>query len=114
MNYDDILALVRAGYTKDDITAMGAAAPAQQPEHPKEAPEHPKEAPAPSVPPQAKPVAATSTEALLQQLFGSVNTLTQAVQAQNRANITGNSPAQTVDDIAKAATARIMGVPEKE
>lgn len=117
MNYDDILALARAGYSKDEINAMaaGAAAPPPvPPEQPKEAPEQPKEAPAPAVPPQAQPVAATSTEALLQQLFGSVNTLTQAVQAQNRANITGNSPVQTADDIAKAATARIMGVPEKE
>ena len=95
--------------------AAGAAAPAPMPpEQPKEAPKQPNEAPSPAVPPQAQPVAATSTEALLQQLFGSVNTLTQAVQAQNRANITGNAPAQTVDDIAKAATARIMGVPEKE
>ena len=124
MNYDDILALARAGYSKDEINAMAAGAaapppvppeqPKEAPEQPKEAPEQPKEAPAPAVPPQAQPVAATSTEALLQQLFGSVNTLTQAVQAQNRANITGNSPVQTADDIAKAATARIMGVPEKE
>ena len=118
MNYDDILALVRAGYSKDEINAMAAGAaapPAQETAAPPPVPpEQPKEAPAPAVPPQAQPVAATSTEALLQQLFGSVNTLTQAVQAQNRANITGNAPAQTVDDIAKAATARIMGVPEKE
>lgn len=117
MNYDDILALVRAGYSKDDINAMAAGAAAPPPVPPVQqpaAPEQPKEAPAPAVPPQAQPVAATSTEALLQQLFGSVNTLTQAVQAQNRANITGNSPVQTADDIAKAATARIMGVPEKE
>lgn len=137
MNYDDILALVRAGYSKTEIDAMaaGAAAPtpvpsAQQPaapEQPKEAPapavppaqqseapEQPKEAPAPAVPPQAQPVAATSTEALLQQLFGSVNTLTQAVQAQNRATITGTTPAQTTEEIARNATARMMGVTEKE
>lgn len=116
MNYDDILALVRAGYSKAEIDAMaaGAAAPSAPPAQKPAAPEQPKEAPAPAVPTQAQPVAATSTEALLQQLFGSVNTLTQAVQAQNRANITGNAPAQTVDDIAKTATARIMGVPEKE
>ena len=115
MNYDDILALVRAGYTKDEINAMaaGAAAPTPVPPEQPAAPEPPREAPAPAVPPQEQPVAASSTEALLQQLFGSVNTLTQAVQAQNRANITGNSPAQTVDDIAKTATARIMGVPER-
>lgn len=117
MNYDDILALVRAGYSKTEIDAMesGAAAPApvppaQQPA----APEPPKESPAPAVPPQAQPLAATSTEALLQQLFGSVNTLTQAVQAQNRAAITGTTPAQTTEEIARNATARMMGVTEKE
>lgn len=117
MNSDDILALVRAGYSKDDIDSMaaGAAAPppvltAQQPA----APEQPKEAPAPAVPTQAQPVAATSTEALLQQLFGSVKTLTQAVQAQNRASITGTTPAQTTEEIALNATSRMMGVSEKE
>lgn len=117
MNYDDILALVRAGYSKTEIDAMvsGAAAPApvptaQQPE----APEQPKEPPAPAVPPQTPPVTASSTEALLQQLFGSVNTLTQAVQAQNRATITGTTPAQTTEEIARNATARMMGVTEKE
>ena len=117
MNYDDILALVRAGYSKTEIDAMGPGAaapapvpPAQQPE----APEPPKESTAPAVPPQAQPLAATSTEALLQQLFGSVNTLTQAVQAQNRATITGTTPAQTTEEIARNATARMMGVTEKE
>lgn len=117
MNYDDILALVRAGYSKAEIDAMGSGAaapapapPAQQPE----APEPPKESPAPAVPTQAQPQAATSTEALLQQLFGSVNTLTQAVQAQNRATITGTTPAQTTEEIARNATARMMGVTEKE
>lgn len=117
MNYDDILALVRAGYSKAEIDAMGTGAaaaapvpPAQQPA----APEPPKESTAPAVPPQAQPLAATSTEALLQQLFGSVNTLTQAVQAQNRATITGTTPAQTTEEIARNATARMMGVTEKE
>ena len=131
MNYDDILALVRAGYSKTEIDAMGSGAaapapvpPAQQPaapEQPKESPApavppqaQPKESPAPAVPPQAQPLAATSTEALLQQLFGSVNTLTQAVQAQNRATITGTTPAQTSEEIARNATARMMGVTEKE
>ena len=131
MNYDDILALVRAGYSKTEIDAMGsgAAAPApvpptqqpaapapvpptQQPAAP--APVPPTQQPAPAVPPQAQPLAATSTEALLQQLFGSVNTLTQAVQAQNRAAITGITPAPTTDEIARNATARMMGVTEEE
>ena len=129
MNYDDILALVRAGYSKTEIDAMGSGAaapapvpPAQQPA----APEPPKESPAPAVPPQAQPVSVAVAEQmegpqeynvveqLLQQLFGSVNTLTQAVQAQNRATITGTTPAQTTEEIARNATARMMGVTEKE
>lgn len=116
MNYEDILALVRAGYSKSEIDAMavGFAAPSASTERRAETPAPAQEPPAPAVQAPAQQTAASSTEALLQQLFGSVNTLTQAVQAQNRANITGNAPAQTVDDIAKAATARIMGVPEKE
>lgn len=117
MNYDDILALVRAGYSKTEIDAMGSGAAAPAPVPPTqqlEATEPPKESPAPAVPPQAQPLAATSTEALLQQLFGSVNTLTQAVQAQNRATITGTAPAQTTEEIARNATARMMGVTEKE
>ena len=124
MNYDDILALVRAGYSKTEIASMGFGAAAPAPVPPTQqpaAPEPPKESPAPAVPPQAQaqppqaqPLAATSTEALLQQLFGSVNTLTQAVQAQNRAAITGITPAQTSEEIARNATARMMGVTEKE
>lgn len=118
MYYDDILTLVRAGYSKAEIGAMaaGAAAPSapskQRPEAPAASQKPPAQQPAVQAP--AQQPAATSTEALLQQLFSSVNTLTQAVQAQNRANITGNAPAQTVDDIAKTATARVMGVLEKE
>lgn len=117
MNYDDILALVRAGYSKTEIDAMVSGAAAQDPVPPAQqpaAPEPPKESPAPAVPSQTPPVTATSTEALLQQLFGSVNTLTQAVQAQNRATITGTTPAQTTEEIARNATARMMGVTEKE
>lgn len=117
MNYDEILALVRAGYSKNEINAMAAGAAATPPAPPAQqpaAPEQPKESPAHAVSPQAQPVAATSTEALLQQLFGSVNTLTQAVQAQNRATVTGITPAQTTEEIARSATARMMGVTEKE
>ena len=117
MNYEDILALVRAGYSKTEIDAMGSGAAAPAPVPPTQqpaAPEPPKESPASAMPPQTPPVTATSTEALLQQLFGSVNTLTQAVQAQNRATITGTTPAQTTEEIARNATARMMGVTEKE
>lgn len=124
MNYDDILALVRAGYTKSEIDAMGAGAAETAPLQTEQLPrvsDQTKEAPPPAVPspapaePAAPAAPASSTEALLQQLFGSVNTLTQAVQAQNRAAITGTTPAQTAEEIARNATARMMGVnTEKE
>ena len=121
MTYDDIVALARAGYSKAEIDALVAGAavpatvpPAQQPAQQPAEPEQPKESAAPAVQTQAQPVAASSTEALLQQLFGSVNTLTQAVQAQNRATIIGTTPAQTTEEIARNATARMMGVTEKE
>ena len=119
MNYEDILALVRAGYTKSEIDAMGDGAAETAPvqtEQPPAVPDQTKEAPAPAVPsPTPAAPAVTGTEALLQQLFGSVNMLTQAVQAQNRATITGNTQAQTAEEIARNATARMMGVnTEKE
>lgn len=107
MNYDDVIALVRAGYTKTEIDAMAAgdATPPATPEQPKEAP---------AVPPLAIPETSDSTETLLRQLFGSVNRLTQAVQAQNLATITGQTQAQTTEEIARNATARMMGATEKE
>ena len=134
MNYDDILALVRAGYSKAEIDAMGSGAAAPAPVQPVQtAPQKAASAritqpqqPAPAQPAPAQPVPVAvaeqmegpqeynGIEQLLQQLFGSVNTLTQAVQAQNRATITGATPAQTTEEIARNATARMMGVTEKE
>lgn len=118
MNYEDILALVHAGYTKDEITAMGAAAPTT-PATPAPAPEpaaEPSEATAvqsPDAVPAAQPV--NATEQLLQQLLGGISTLTEAVQAQNRAGITGETPPKSTADLAREATARLAGIPyEKE
>lgn len=117
MNYEDILALVHAGYTKDEITAMGAAAPAT-PETP--APEPAVEPPetaavqSPDAMPSAQPPV-NATEQLLQQLLGGISTLTDAVQAQNRAGITGVTPPKSNVDRAREATARLAGIPyEKE
>lgn len=119
MNYEDILALVHAGYTKDDIAAMGAAAsatPAPEPEPAAEPPEATAVQSPDAVPaaqPAAQPVIAT--EQLLQQLLGGISTLTDAVQAQNRAGITGVTPPKSNADLAREATARMAGIPyEKE
>lgn len=116
MNYEDILALVHAGYTKDEITAMGAAAPATPAPEPEPAAE-PSETttvqPPDAVPAAQPPV--NATEQLLQQLLGGMSTLTQAVQAQNRAGITGATPPKSNADLAREATARMAGIPyEKE
>lgn len=115
MNYEDILALVHAGYTKDEIAAMGAAAPATPAPEPEPAAE-PSQATAvqsPDAVPAAQPV--NATEQLLQQLLGGISTLTDAVQAQNRASITGVTPPKSNADLAREATARLAGIQyEKE
>lgn len=113
MNYEDILALVHAGYTKDEIAAMGAAAPATPAPEPEPEPAaEPSEATAVQSP-HAVPAAQTpvnATEQLLQQLLGGMSTLTAAVQAQNRAGITGVTPPKSDADLAREATARLAGI----
>lgn len=116
MNYEDILALVHAGYTKDEIAAMGAAAPATPAPEPEPTAE-PQETAAmqsPDAVPAAQPPV-NATEQLLQQLLGGISTLTDAVQAQNRAGITGATPPKSNADLAREATVRLAGIPyEKE
>ena len=117
MNYEDILALVHAGYTKDEIAAMGAAAPATPAAPAPDPAAEPPETTAvqsPDAVPAARPPV-NATEQLLQQLLGGISTLTDAVQAQNRAGITGVTPPESTADLAREATARLAGIPyEKE
>lgn len=112
MNYDDILALVHAGYNKDDIAAMGAATPATPAPEPEQTADPPKTAAvqSPDAVPTAQPPV-NATEQLLQQLLGGMSTLTAAVQAQNRAGITGATPPKSNVDLAREATARLAGIP---
>lgn len=113
MNYDDILALVRAGYSKDEIAAMGAAAPATPAPKPEQTADPPKTKTAAVQSPDAVPAAqppVNATEQLLQQLLGGMSTLTAAVQAQNRASITGAIPPKSNVDLAREATARLAGI----
>ena len=93
MTYADILTLLRAGYTKDEIDAMEAPeAPAPQPETQpaNQAQEAPAEEPAPEAQPanQAQEAPADPTQQILQQL----TELVRSVQAQNlgAAEIRGN------------------------
>lgn len=114
MTYADKIALARAGYSRAEIEAMdpgSAAAPATAqtatPVEPEQAPAagqeqdqatEPEQAPAPVTPPQSLEMA------MLQQILG-------AVQAGNRAGITGATPpaAQSGMDVVKNATAQLMG-----
>ena len=91
MKLEDVMALVHAGYTKDEISAMSAPEPAPAP-----APE-PAAAPAPE--PAAAPAPQVSqTEALLREILG-------AVQMGNVNKATTEPPVEKGADV---VTARII------
>ena len=109
MNYNEILELVRAGFTRDEINAMQAPTTAEPPAADPPAAD-PQPAEPPAADPKPEPVAAppaTETEKLLRELLGGMSTLTKAVQAGNRANITREEPPDR-QQVAGAATARII------
>lgn len=71
MKLEDVMALVRAGYTKDEIAAMAAPEPAESPAA------EPEPAPAPEPAPESSPASApapqvSQTEALLREILGAV------------------------------------------
>lgn len=91
MNFDDVMALVKAGYTKEEISAMSApetpdTATAQEPETPATVPE-------PETVPQQ-----TNMEHLLREILG-------AVQA---GNIIKNTMEPPVENGGNLATARLI------
>ena len=99
MNYDDILALVRAGYTKDEISAMTTPKPAAAPAPEPAAAPAPEPAAAPTPEPAAAPAPQVSqTEALLREILG-------AVQMGNINKATTEPP---VDKGADVVTARLI------
>ena len=110
MKLEDVMALVRAGYTKDEISAMTAPepAPAPAPEPaPTRAPEpvpEPAPTPAPEPVPEPAPAPAVAsapqvsqTEALLREILG-------AVQMGNINKATTEPPVEKGADV---VTARI-------
>lgn len=88
MTYADIIIMLKAGYTKEEIEAMDQPSdPAAQPET--QPVDQAPEAPAEEQAPEAQPAApADPTQQILQQL----TELVRSVQAQNRgaAEIKGN------------------------
>lgn len=100
MKFEDVMALVRAGYTKAEIAAMDApepAAPAPQPE-PAAQPE-PAQAAEPAPEPAPAPAPQVSqTEALLREILG-------AVQQGNINKATMDPPVEKGADV---VTARLI------
>lgn len=110
MKSSEILELVRAGYTKAEIQAMDAAAPAAPAADPVPAAE--PAAPVPAADPQ--PAAEPAAPDWQQQLFTQLGALTAAIQGQNRAQ--AEMGAQIIEPYAAGVnTLRgLVNIPNKE
>ena len=97
MNYEDIILLVKAGYTRDQIAAM------QAPPAPAEPPAPPAPAPAPAEPPKPQ-----GLEDLSQMLAAEFAKLNDAIVKANLQQAQ-QPPQESVDDI----LASIINPPQK-
>ena len=91
MNQEDILALVRAGFTRSEILAMQTPAAEPAPAEPQPDPEpapQPEPEPAPAAPqPEPAPAApqpAPAPQPSNQDVLAAINSLTAAIQNINR------------------------------
>lgn len=115
MTYTEILELIRAGFTKDEINAMMNESgpekiPEKSPENPEQTPV-PSPEPTPAAPPEPKPTPVpektepTETEKLLSALGMQITTLTNAIHAANVAGAEGKTP---TDETPETIIARII------
>ena len=96
MNYSDIIALARAGFTAQQIAQMAQAEPAPAPVTQEPAPAPVPQKPAPAPVPQEPTPAPDQFSAILAEM----QTLKQTMQAQNRQNAELIPPApQSAQDI---------------
>ena len=92
MKFDDVMMLIKAGYTKEEIQAMEHPEPA--PEEPAQAPEPEPEAPAPEPAPTLEN--GQPMDQILQMLQGMIQQNQQTLQAMQAANIqAARMPAET-------------------
>lgn len=105
MNYEDIMLLVKAGYTRDQIAAMQAPAPTPAPAP---APE-PTPAPAPEPTPTPEPPKPQGIEDLSQMLAAEFAKLNDAIVKANLQQAQ-QPPQESVDDI----LASIINPPQKQ
>ena len=102
MNYEDIILLVKAGYTRDQIAAMQAPAEPQ-------APPAPAEPPAPPKPEEPAPPKPQGIEDLTQMLAAEFAKLNDAIVKANLQQAQ-QPPQESVDDI----LASIINPPQKQ
>ena len=105
MNYEDIILLVKAGYTRDQIAAMQA--PAEPPAPP--APPTPAEPPAPPTQAEPEPPKPQGLEDLSQMLAAEFAKLNDAIVKANLQQAQ-QPPQESVDDI----LASIINPPQKQ
>lgn len=111
MNYEDIILLVKAGYTRDQIAAMQAPAPTPAPAPaptPAPAPE-PAPAPTPAPAPAPEPPKPQGIEDLSQMLAAEFAKLNDAIVKANLQQAQ-QPPQESVDDI----LASIINPPQKQ
>ena len=114
MNYEDIILLVKAGYTRDQIAAMQAPAPTPTPAPaptptpaPAPAPEPaPEPAPAPADPEPPKPQGIEDLSQMLAAEFAKLNDAIVKANLQQAQQ----PPQESVDDI----LASIINPPQKQ
>ena len=103
MNYEDIILLVKAGYTRDQIAAMQAPAPTPTPTEPAPVP---APAPAPAEPASTKPQGLEDLSQMLSAEFAKLNDAIVKANLQQAQQ----PPLESVDDI----LASIINPPQKQ
>ena len=103
MNYEDIILLVKAGYTRDQIAAMQAPTEPQVPPAPAEPPAEP---PAPPTPADPKPQGIDDLSQMLAAEFAKLNDAIVKANLQQAQQ----PPQESVDDI----LASIINPPQKQ
>ena len=106
MKFEDVILLLKAGYTRDQIAAMQASpAPAEPPAPPAPAPADPPAPPAPAKPEPPKPQGLEDLSQMLAAEFAKLNDAIVKANLQQAQQ----PPQESVDDI----LASIINPPQK-
>ena len=106
MNYEDIILLVKAGYTRDQIAAMQTPAPTPAPEPAPAPTPAPAPEPAPAEPAPPKPQGIEDLSQMLAAEFAKLNDAIVKANLQQAQQ----PPQESVDDI----LASIINPPQKQ